>query len=477
MNKKTLKIITIFFMTLIIWIALNTISAAASFDASISSTNIKVGDTVTVTVKANNAAGMYSVSANNSNMSKVSGDTSEFLENKSTTITYKAVKAGTTTITAKASDMTDLDDDSKPVTGSKTFTVTIKSNETTTTEQPKQEEPKKGTIDTCYINGIKVKEYLNVTNKDSVSVKVNTSTKEGLTIYNSLTKKSYKVKSGETANVQILEGTNTLTITLDTGAKATRKIYSQKEEEVKPNVIEEKPQEEVKVLLKSLSVKGVKAEEDKIDLSFTPEFSAEVYEYKILLDETLEDITKLDIEAKASQDDFKVEITGNEELKEGENTITITVKSKDGKTTTTYKILVTKEAKVVPIVAPTVEVEQEVIKPLWNRTQQILITVFTSIIALMGIAYAVIEYRYKKEPETKIPNSGTTLEEDMNKEVEEDKIGEIPFAKVGFEKEEDSKVDILKEETQPEFKDIKEQKNAKEEELKKQTKTKRGKHF
>ena len=40
-------------------------------------------------------------------------------------------------------------------------------------------------------------------------------------------------------SVQVAEGTNTLTISLANGYKTTRKIYSQKEEEVKPNTIEE----------------------------------------------------------------------------------------------------------------------------------------------------------------------------------------------------------------------------------------------
>ena len=409
--------------------------------------------------------------------------------------TYKfkaptVTKDTTYTIKFSGTDMCDVNTDEVSNTScSATITVKAKAQTSTNTEnkeQPKQEEPKKeettkeepkkeevkkGTIDTFYINGIKVKQFLNVTNKDSVSIKVNTSTKEGATVYNSATKKSYKLKSGTATNIQIVEGTNTLTITLDTGHKETRKIYSQKEEVVEPNVIEEK-KEEVKVLLKSLGIKASVSEEENVDISLTPEFSSEVYEYNVLLDESLADVTKLNIDAVPTSDEFKVEISGNEDLKVGHNTITITVKSKDEKNTATYKILVAKLAKIVPVVAePVVEVQQEVVKPLWNRNQQILISVFTSIIAIMGIVYAVIEYRYKKQSDNSIPNSGSTLEEDLNKDIQIDEIGDIPFAKVGFEKEDTDKIDVLKDE---EDKEIEEEKNEIEEPKKAK---RRGKHF
>lgn len=493
MKNKILKITLLFVVILLGLLTVEVNAAYKSNDPTVTS-----GGTITITVKSTESLENYDISlksytgltyvscsaenaAVNSSAGKISFAT---LGTGATTLGTFTFKAPEVTETKKYSVVFNINDGEttntstvtvNPVkTQTNTNTNTGSNNagsttgSTTTQEQPKKEEVKKGTIDTFYINGIKVKQFLNVTNKDSVSIKVNTSTKEGATVYNSLTKKSYTLKSGESKNIQILEGTNTLTITLETGHKETRKIYSQKEEVVEPNVIEEKEEEKVeKVLLKSLVVKAVKSEEEKIELSLTPEFASEVYEYNALLDEVLTDVTKLEIDAVATNDDFTVEIAGNENLKVGHNTINIIVKSKDGKTTTTYKVVVTKLAKVVPVVAePTVEVEQEVVKPLWNRTQQILITVFTSIITMMGIAYAIIEYRYKKEPEIKIPYSGLTLEEEMNKEVEGSLEDNIPFAKVAFEKENTDKIDVLKDEKEEE-----------EVEEKVKEKPRRGKHF
>lgn len=290
-------------------------------------------------------------------------------------------------------------------------------------------EPTKGTVSSCYINGIKVNQYLNVKNKDSVSIKVNTSTKEGLTIYNNKTKKTYTAKSGGTTNVQIVEGEQTLTITLDTGYQTTRRIISTIEgEETPPNVIEE-PKQEEKVILKSLVIKGIDKEEI-IDFDLTPEFSSEVYEYSLNIPKEQYDITKLDIEAIGDKEEFTVEVTGNEELVDGENIVKIIVKSKDGEKTTEYIIKVNKEEKVIetvttPVldVTPNTGVED-------NSKQIIKITIvgFTTLIAVAGMVFAVIEYKYKKENED---------------DEEDNEVGTVPFASVGFKNEFDDNKDIL----------------------------------
>lgn len=271
-----------------------------------------------------------------------------------------------------------------------------------------------------------------------------------------------KAKVSGTGTKTLKPGENKINITVkaEDGKQRTYTIIVNKPEEKK----------EVVVGLKSLLVKGVSAEEEPVELSFSPEFSSEVYEYKIALTEEQSDITKLDIEAVALQEDFTIDIIGNEELQDGENVISIIVKSQDGEISKTYNIIVTKEGKVMPVTAaPIVEVEQEVVQPLWNRTQQILITVFTSIIALMGIAYAVIEYRYKKgdEETTKIPYSGLDFEKEN--EEEEKKF----FDKIGYKKEEKQKEDNKEKESI-----VKEEEEVKIEDIEEDTKPKsRGKHF
>ena len=281
----------------------------------------------------------------------------------------------------------------------------------TTTPDP---EPTKGTVSRCRINGIKVNQYLNVKNKESVSVQVDTSTKEGLKIYNDKTKMTYNAKSGQIINVQIVEGEQTLTITLDTGYKTTRRIISTKEgEETPPNVIEE-PTEEEKVILKSLSLKGVNREE-KVDFTLEPEFSSEVYEYTLNIPKEQNDITKLEIEAIADKEEFTVEITGNENLVDGENIVTIIVKSKDGEKTTEYKIKVNKEAKVVEAVTtPVLDETPSTGEDNSKEMIKIAIVGFVTLIAVAGIAFAIIEYKYGKKKEEKASCASVGFENDDN---------------------------------------------------------------
>ncbi len=92
----------------------------------------------------------------------------------------------------------------------------------------------------------------------------------------------------------------------------------------------EKPEESNNKDLKSLSVGN--------DLELTPAFSVDVTEYTLTVGD---DITSLDIEAVADDENAEVEITGNDNLLMGENTVEIKVTAEDG-TVRTYTINVTK---------------------------------------------------------------------------------------------------------------------------------------
>ncbi len=73
-------------------------------------------------------------------------------------------------------------------------------------------------------------------------------------------------------------------------------------------------------------------------LTFSPSFSRDVQNYTATLEE---DLTKLNVTAKAESDRAKVKIEGNENLKDGVNDIKITVTAEDG-TTKTYTVKVSK---------------------------------------------------------------------------------------------------------------------------------------
>ena len=75
------------------------------------------------------------------------------------------------------------------------------------------------------------------------------------------------------------------------------------------------------------------------DLILSPDFKTGTYEYTI---ELTEDLSSLDIEAIATDEDATIEIIGNENLQQGENTITILVRNEETDETATYQIMVNK---------------------------------------------------------------------------------------------------------------------------------------
>ena len=127
-----------------------------------------------------------------------------------------------------------------------------------------------------------------------------------------------------TGNESLVAGDNAVKITV-TAQDGTTRIYT----------INVKKGEATTLGLSSLKINGY---------TLSPKFSSNVYEYKInILDPN---ITKLDVLATANVENAKVEVTGNTNLVKGENTITITVTSEDGKEKVIYQILVNKDSDV-----------------------------------------------------------------------------------------------------------------------------------
>lgn len=349
MKKTNLKILVIILSIILLLGMLTTKSkAVGSFSASCSSTSVYVGDTITITVNANNAAGMYLVSIGNSNVSLTSGSNNEFIENSSATITYKAVKAGTVTITASASDMTDLEDSTKKVTGSKSFSITIKEKDTGSssgTTNPSGGSSSSGGNSSSSGGSTNTTKPKTPTFKNAnktvyttgdVNLRSSWSTSSAATTVKEGTELKLTGTSTETINgyvwyrVSYNGATKYIASSLITETKP--KEDPKNEEKPKEEEPKEEPKDDEKSSNKSLSSLSIEG------IELTPKFDKETTQYTAKVDG---DVTELKIDYKAENSKAKVAVEGNKDLKEGDNIIKVKVTAEDD-TTRTYFITVTK---------------------------------------------------------------------------------------------------------------------------------------
>lgn len=107
-----------------------------------------------------------------------------------------------------------------------------------------------------------------------------------------------------------------------------------KQEEKKEEKQEEKKEE---AYITKLLLKGIKENDKKIDIKLTPEFNKDTYEYSCNIEK---DIKTIEIEKEAGTN--TVTVTGLDEIKEGENIISIKVTGTSNETKT-YTIKAIKE--------------------------------------------------------------------------------------------------------------------------------------
>lgn len=118
------------------------------------------------------------------------------------------------------------------------------------------------------------------------------------------------------------------------------------------------------------------------DYKLKPIFSSEIYTYNLTIPNN---ISKLDVKALGNEND-QIEIIGNENLKEGENEILISITGND-KTTTTYKLIVNKLSKE----------KEKTIKKNNILTRVLLIIFIISIIIMAGCIFIFIKRNFKRK--------------------------------------------------------------------------------
>ena len=341
-------------------------SLAGSFTASASKTTMTVGETANFTATANGCGGKFTVTSSDSSVVSVEGSM-PWTENESQSVTIKANKAGTATITLTAASVADSTT-AEDITGSKS--VTIKVNDPA---------PSNNNVDNSGANlksiTVAGKTYTNPGTDFTVTVGANVNSTEISAIAS-----SNGAKISGTGSKELVTGTNAVTLTVTAANGATKKytirIRRLADTTSTPNIVDnnnnnnqEEPPEEAPQI-QELRLTYLRIE----DVELIPEFNSEVFEYAV----SVTNIEKLDMVAVANVEDAEVLITGNSDLKEGENEILITIK-KENQQDVVYKIKVT---KTIPEVVPVQEEEN-------NGTGGFLSTTGGKIAASVGGAAVV----------------------------------------------------------------------------------------
>lgn len=340
MKNKKVKILLQTLVILVFLLGINSKVKAASASISASSTNVKVGESVKITILVNGASWNLNLSGA---ITGAYADVTDDAENgnKTYTTTFTPTSEGKHTIflTGNASDSNFTPNN---INTSVTINVSksAQNNSSTQTNNKPQSNTKSNDA-TLRELGIKPNDFKGFNrNKLSYNVAVPYET-ESVEVY---AKKGHdKQTISGTGTKKLSVGSNKVDVVVTAEDGKTKKTYTinitrkEKADSNNNTIDEEEPEEDelgnIGFGLSELTIKGVDLE---------PQFQTDVYEYRI---ELKEDLDKLDLSTLATEIGTEIEIMGNENLQEGENVITIIVKGEDEDKNATYQIIVNKTIK------------------------------------------------------------------------------------------------------------------------------------
>ncbi len=120
------------------------------------------------------------------------------------------------------------------------------------------------------------------------------------------------------------------------------------------------------------------------DLQLSPSFSTNVYEYTA---KYVGQETSLSVQAVATDASYKVEVTGNQDLKEGDNLITIVVSDTNGENVATYQVTLNKSIAQEPV--------EEAINEQDN-TKMYIIAGVVGVVIIILIIYLIVRHKRRQ---------------------------------------------------------------------------------
>lgn len=245
--------------------------------------------------------------------------------------------------------------------------------------------------------------FRSATTSYSVTVPADT---ENVEVYAEAQDSNATVTGTGTVNLQEGENTVNVVVTAEDGTTKTYTIIITRE-------TAEDTGENTEIIegegLASLSIQNIE---------ISPKFETDVYEYTA---KYIGEDTSLQIEANPTNEEYQVEIVGNEDLKEGENLITILVSDSNGNNVATYQITVNKSLVDEEALARE-QAEQE------QKQRMIIGAVIAVVVVIAIIVFVIIRRRRNRafaEEYSGVPFYGMNKDDD---DVNDEDFEETPKA-------------------------------------------------
>ena len=378
-NYRNILCVIVFLAVIIIF---SPKSQAAELVINFSKSTANVGESVTVTVTGQGVSGRVNLSVSgNATLS----ENSVFVDNGSASVNLTVNGTGSIRVTATAADMADSVT-AEPYTPEPTAgTITVSSNSSSSSSST-------GTTSSSSTSSGKS----NNANLSNLGIRPNdfTGFKPGTTTYNVTvpedvesvevyaTASDSKATISGTGRKTLQNGANALNVvvTAEDGTTKTYTINVTREGTQEEQEEEETSEEEITEVKNGLSNITIG------DLELSPSFKTDVYEYTV---KYIGEDTSLDIQTVATDPSYTVEILGNEELQEGENTITILVSDSEGNNVATYQITVNKSLVDEEALAKEEEERQK-------QEQMRMLAIAGGIVALIVIIIIIIVIKRRR---------------------------------------------------------------------------------
>ncbi len=359
--KKNIKILSMVLIIFLIMICKSEVKAASA-TVSADKSSITLGETVTITTTINAAS--WDISLGGA-ISQGYADTTDDAENATKTYTYsfKPTEAGTYTINLSGNATDSTSSAATPV--SDKVTINVSQTNTGSTSGGSSTNPQTPTQPTTTSNNTTKSNNANLGNfgirPNDFTGFTPSKTEYSTTVPNNVTSievYATKGQSGQTitgtGTKELQEGENTFKVVVTAENGTTQKTYTLTvtREAVAEENSEETPEVGATELTEGFGLSNLEIE----GVELSPRFSTDVYEYTA---KYTGDANQLNIKTTPTEEGTNVEITGNENIVDGENLITILVTDSSGDKTVAYQITVQKQTIDEEAIAKQEELEKQ----------------------------------------------------------------------------------------------------------------------